>query len=153
MADPISMAIIAAGSMAVGKIIEGQAAGSAADANARIAGQNRDIAIQQGDARELAQRRESARFLGEQTASIAQAGVDPSSGSALRVQEESAVRAELDALNIRYGARMQAFGFEREAALERARGKQARRSGYLSAVTTMLGGASQAYGMRPGGGG
>lgn len=147
MADPVTMMIVAAGSQAIGQIVGGYASGAAADTNARIADQNKDAAIQQGAAREVAQRRSAARFLGEQTTAIAESGVDPGSGSPLRVQQESETRAELDALNIRYEALMQATGYRRESEMERRRAKQARRGGYMAAVTTVLGTAARGYGM------
>lgn len=143
MADPVSMTLIAAAaSKAVGSIVEGNAGSAAAKANARIAGQNADIARAQGYAREESFRRRSRMELGEQAASIAQSGVDPTSGSALRTANQSATNAELDAMNIRYEGLMHGLGFDREAALERARAKQARIGGYMGAVASILGGAS-----------
>lgn len=146
--DPISMALVAAGTQAVGSIVQGNAQSAAAKANARIADQNRDIALQQAGAREDQVRRQSLGVLGAQYAGIAESGVDPGSGSAARALAQSATNAEYDALVTRYEGRMQALGFEREASLERARGRNARNAGYLNAATSILAGAAQAYGMR-----
>lgn len=146
--DPVSMMFVAAGAQALGSIQQGNAGKAAADANARIAGQNRDIALQQAGAREDASRRRSRQILGAQYAGAAESGIDPNSGSAARVLQDDATAAELDAMNIRYEGLMQAHGYEREQAMERARGKQARTAGYLGAATSILGGAAKAYGMR-----
>lgn len=152
MADPVTMMVAAVAAQAVGKVIEGNAQNNAAKANAGIADENARIAQQQAGSREDQQRRQSRYTLGAQAAATAEAGVDAGSGSAARSIGESAANAELDALNIRYEGLMHAHGFAREAALERARGKQARNAGYLGAATSILSGASQAYGMKVGGG-
>jgi hypothetical protein len=146
--DPVTMAIAAAGMKAVGSIVEGNQANAAAKANAGMARENAAIAMQQAGVREDQSRRRSAGVLGAQYAAQAQAGVDPNSGSALRVLEDDAAQAELDALTIRYEGQTQALGYEREARMERWKGKQARIGGYMNAATSILGGASQAYGMR-----
>lgn len=130
---------------AVGSIIQGNAAKAAADANAKIADQNRRAAFDQSSAREDAFRRKARYALGEQAAAIAESGVDPGSGSALRVATESATNAELDAMNIRYEGLMQGFGFERQASIERQRGKHAQRMGYLGAASPLFGEAADSY--------
>lgn len=146
--DPVSMMMVAAGTKAVGSIIGGEAANNASKADARALIQNRDIARAQAGAREDQSRRQSASLLGEQYARTAQSGIDPNSGSALRVLQDDATKAELDALTIRYEGETQARAYENEARMTRARGKQARAAGYFNAATSVLGGASQAYGMK-----
>lgn len=152
--DPITaMLAVATATKAVGSIVQGNAASAASKANARIAEQNAGIAMQQAGAREDQQRRGAAMELGRQAAAFSQSGVDPTSGSAMRVAADSAAQAELDALNLRYEGQMQAFGYTREAALERQRARYARNAGYFAAASSILGGAAQGYGMRPMGGG
>lgn len=148
--DPVTaMLAIGTATKAVGSIVQGNAASAASKANAKIADQNATIVGQQASAREDQQRRRSAMELGRQAAAFAQSGVDPTSGSAMRVAADSAAQAELDALNLRYEGQMQAFGYTREAAIERQRARYARNAGYFGAVTSILGGGAQAYGMRP----
>ena len=153
--DPVSATLLIASTAATaaGSIAQGNAAAAAANANATVSAQNRDIALQQAGAREDAQRRRAHYALGSQAAAIAESGVDPGSGSAARAIAESATNAELDALNVRYEGLMQARGYDTQAMFERARAKQARNAGYYGAVTSILGGASKAYGMSSGGGG
>lgn len=138
------MAIAAAAAAATSAVVEGQAQGAQHDANSRLAEQARDVARQQGIAREDAQRRQARYALGSQTAALAESGVDPGSGSAARAVEESSANAELDALNIRYNAMMQAHGYETERMLERNAAKRSRRMGYFNAVGSAFGAGKSA---------
>jgi len=138
---------------AAGAIVQGHAAKNASSANARIAEQNRDIAIQQSAAQEQQQRRGARYALGRQAAAQAESGIDATTGSAARVSAESATDAELDAMNIRYRGMMQGFGHETEAAMQRASGKQALRSGYFTAATAIAGAAAKSYAGKPSSGG
>jgi hypothetical protein len=77
-------------------------------------------ALAQGYADEEAQRRMARQLLGEQAASIAQNGGSVGSEGLIR---QSGANAELDALNIRYGARMKALGFLSSAAMAKSQTK------------------------------
>lgn len=110
---------------------------------------------------EEAQRREASAFLGKQQAAFAEAGLG-SAGTAGLLQDQSAVLAELDALNIRYEGELDARGLLAQSSLStfegRVSGRNARtagQAGALSAASTLLAGASNAYGYartpRPGG--
>lgn len=133
--------------------------------NATIQAQNATVARQQANAREEAQRRKARQFLGEQRAALAQAGIGLE-GSAADVYEQSAAEAELDALNIRYEGALDARGLLAQSEMSTYAGRvagvnatTARRSSYLDAASSLLSGASSAYGIyrtrknkKPGGG-
>lgn len=145
MADPITWLFgTATALMAGGTVIETQGARAAADTDAKIAGVNADLASAQAGAAEEAQRRQAREVLARQRAAIGQSGFT-NSGSFAKVQEQSAVEAELDALNIRYGGTLRRQGMlvERDAA--KARGKTITRAGYMRAAGQLLGGGAQTF--------
>lgn len=119
---------------------QGQAASDAANSqsqaaeyNASIARQNAQTALEQGNANEEAQRRKARVALGAQRAAIAEAGIG-TSGSASDLVRQSAAAAELDALNIRYGAQLQSTGYLNNAALDDWQARQYRKN--ASAATS-----------------
>ncbi len=156
MADPVTLlAVTAAASSALGiagavtsanaQAASQQSAANASDYNAEVDRQKAAVASQQGNANEEAQRRSAALAMGKQAAATAQSGVDLSSGSALDLYKQSATNAELDALNIRYGAQLQAQGFQQQGTLDTLSAQQARSNassamtaGYLNAGAAAL---------------
>ena len=146
----ISMATSAAMS-AVGAIQQGMAAQAqakaaqgAAEYNATIKRQQAASELQQANAREEQQRRGTRQVLGQQRAALAQAGIGMG-GSALDIEEQSADRAELDALTMRYEGDLRAKGllaaaegaeYEGRAAI--SAGKNAMTGAYLSAGASLL---------------
>lgn len=125
-----------------GALKEGHDAKAAADYNAKMLDQQASTARAQGLQDEYSQRRNSRQFLGSQAASIAQAG-GGNGGTAAMIGEQSAVSAELDALNIRYGASMRSQGLISQAVGERMRGKAAQTAGYFKAGSALLSGAEK----------
>lgn len=124
----------------------------AADYNAKVQAQNAAVARQQASAREEAQRRQARQILGEQRAALSQAGIGLA-GSAADVYGASAGAAELDALNIRYEGELDARGLLAQSSLSTFEGQVAGRNartagqaGYLNAASSLLSGASSAYG-------
>jgi hypothetical protein len=120
--------------------------------NRDIQARNATLARQQAGAREEAQRRRAKQFMGEQQAQLSQAGAGLS-GSYADVIGQSAADAELDALNIRYEGELQAMGLleqsqqsELSARVNRINARQAGRAGNTAAASTLLSGASNAYG-------
>ena len=93
-----------------------QARNDAQDAefNETVAGQNARLERQQGGVAEERQRREAAQLLGKQRAAMLQNGTG-AGGSNLDVARQSAVEAELDALNIRYNSEVRAHGYDVQA--------------------------------------
>lgn len=92
------------------------------------------VAREQALRDEEAQRREARQVLGMQAAAMAQAGGGIDEG----LLRQSAVLAELDALNIRYRGAMESQGLLSQA-------KAAKREGIWQAGTTLLSGAADAY--------
>lgn len=109
-------------------------------------------ARQQAGAEEEASRRESRRLLGQQRAAIGQSGIGYG-GTAGLLMEDSAVQAELDALNIRYGGEQQARNLLNQAneagvsaGILGSNAKQARNAGLLKAGTSLLSSGSSMFG-------
>jgi hypothetical protein len=168
MADPVTIGVLIAASAAisaVGAIQQGAAAASQARAqqgaqqyNAAVKEQNATVARQQAGAREEQQRRMSRQVLAQQRAALAQAGIGVGFGSALDIEEQSAIRAEMDALTIRYEGELQAKGLLASAQqdlfqgeMARAAGRNAQTASYISAGSSLLSGAAS-YGYYTGGG-
>lgn len=166
MADPLTIAIVASTAVtAVGAIQQGMAASAQGAAqqgamqyNSVVKQQNAELAVQQAGAREVQQRRNARQLLAQQRAALAQAGIGVGFGSALDVEEQSAIRAEMDALNIRYEGELQARGLLAAAQqdvfqgdMARSAGRNAQTASYISAGASLLSGAAQ-YGYLRGGG-
>jgi hypothetical protein len=83
---------------------------------------------------EDAQRRVARQVLGEQAAAFAQAG----GGVDENIMRQSAINAELDALNIRYGGAMKASGLLSDA-------RATRKQSAMLAGAQLLSGTSSAY--------
>lgn len=143
---------------AFGQYQQGREQESNLKTQARIAQRNAVLlrgqaatARQQAGRDEEAQRREARRFLGTQRAAIGQSGIG-FGGTAGQLLEDSAVQAELDALNIRYGGELQATDILNQAAMSdtesqilRANAKSAKRAGITGAATSLLSAGGQAY--------
>lgn len=156
-AGPLMLA--AAAVQAIGAIQAGQAAKEEANAraqaniyNAKVKEMQAGIARQQANAREEQQRRKGRQLLGEQRAAIAESGVG-FMGSPLDIAEQSATRAELDSLTIRYEGELESKGLLADAEQQRYEskvnvmaGKNAMKGAYLSATGALLSGGSRYYG-------
>lgn len=149
-----ALPIVAAGTMALGSIVNGVSQSSAdkqqaaaLDRNANLSDQQAQQVYAQNVEREETQRAQSAQTLGQQRAAIAQSGFDPSSGSALDTQVQSARNAELDALQTRYQGILQGTSLQDQATQQRYQASVARSNargalttGFLSAAGSALGG-------------
>jgi hypothetical protein len=145
MADPVSLLTLGASVFkAVGAIQSAKAERDAANYNAAIADRNADITQQQTDAAMAQQRKAAAKAMGGMRAAYAASGVT-FEGSPLDVLEASASEAELDRQNIEYQGTLKKQGYQMEASLERARGKNVMRAGYISATATLLGGGADFF--------
>lgn len=156
-AGPLMLA--AAAVQAIGAIQAGQAAKEEANAraqaniyNAKVKEMQAGISRQQANAREEQQRRKGRQLLGAQRAAIAESGVG-AVGSALDIAEQSATRAELDSLTIRYEGELESKGLLADAEQQRYEskvnvmaGKNAMKGAYLSATGALLSGGARYYG-------
>lgn len=134
--------LISAAVGALGAVQEARASAAASEFNARIADNNAIIAEQNAATDERKQRRVAERERASSRARIGAAGV-ALEGSPLEVLEDQALEAELDALNVRYGGRLQASNFRSQAQLDRSRARSVRTQGFISAGTSLLNGAGK----------
>lgn len=121
--------------------VQGQnyrAQAKADEANALLSQQAAASTRSETYANEDAQRRKSAAQMGSQTAAMAEAGIGLDSGTAIDLTEQSALNAELDALNIRYAGLSKARGYDQQAnnyrasaILNRKNAKQAVIAGFI----------------------
>lgn len=114
--------------------------------NSEIAEMQADEAIRIGDEQARQIKLQNRQVIGSQRVNLAAQGIEIDSGSALQIQEDTAVLGELDALTIRHNAAKQAMGYEMEASQASLNGTLSRLSGDLSAGTTLTRGYSQAIG-------
>jgi hypothetical protein len=130
---------VIAGISAYGAISQGQQASSAANANASLAKQQAQSALQQGVADEDRLRRQQAAFNGEARAQTAQSGTG-FDGSNLDVARQNATLQQLDLLNTRYNAQLQASGLLAQADQDTIAANNAKKNATLSAVGSIAGG-------------
>jgi murein L,D-transpeptidase YcbB/YkuD len=152
VANAGTISAVAGGLGAVGSIMQGNQQAAAYNQQAEASERNADIAQNQarqaydaGLQNELGQRRSASQQQADIRASVAESGLDPSSGSALMFQQQSAENLEMDALTTRYQALLQGNSYEQQAAMDRyqakalrASARDARASGRLGAATSIL---------------
>lgn len=99
--------------------------------------------------------RKVSQVKGQQVASMAANGIDVGFGSAGRLQDDTAMLARDDANNLyrsieqrTKGHLIQASNYASEAKAARAKGKAALVNSYFGAASSILGGISQAAGMK-----
>lgn len=137
-----STAVSYMGSQASAKAAENQgiAARQQADYQAQVAANNAEAVRKQGEAAASEQQRQNSARLGQQRAVFAALGVDPNTGSALRIQEDTAEAGGLDVANIRHNALLQGMGFDQTATLQTAAGRNATAAGEAAASSAAMGG-------------
>lgn len=152
-AAAIALTALAGGVGAAGQIRQGEAAArrgnfaaAVARNNAAIAEQRADDARARGAAKETELSLRAARLRAIQRATFAANGVLVDQDSPLLLLLDTAeqgaletARARSDSAREAHGFRVQASNFRNQGVLARARGRAARRSGYISAFATILG--------------
>jgi hypothetical protein len=91
---------------------------NASNYNAVVDAQKSESALQQAGLNEEQQRRRSAMALGAAAAGLSESGIGLD-GSGGNMFKQSAQNAELDALNIRYGGKLQSLGYKNQAVLDK----------------------------------
>jgi hypothetical protein len=130
---------------ATAAIGQGQAAKSAADANASaqrqtaISAEN-SAAIQASD-KQLATR----KLIATQVASAGAGGIDPSTGTPLTIEGQTAQMGELDSLRIINNAQRTAWGYNTQANIDEFQGSAAQTAGMLNAGGTLLSSNGNTY--------
>lgn len=131
-----TIAAASAAVSAVGAVAQASATKHAADYNATLQEQRATSLREAGNANEEAQRRRAAMVLGSEAAGAADSS--GLSGTNADVFKQSATSAEIDALNIRYGATLGGLSADDQAALDRQQGRNAMTAGYLNAGAAAL---------------
>ena len=126
---------------AIGDFITGGDQSRAMRENAAIYHAEARTALAQGYEAEAQQRRTGAAAIGREVAAAGQAGAGYG-GSVGRVIRQSAISTELDALNIRYKAALQGWGYNRQADIMQREAGGLERGGILRAGAALL----QGYG-------
>jgi hypothetical protein len=91
--------------------------------NAKVAGQEHDLSINQANAQEGMVRRASRESLGRQSAAFGAAGVGYGGSSEISL-DQSAVNQELDALNTRYRGKITGYGYDVQSGIDKSYAKQ-----------------------------
>lgn len=141
MAFVAAIPIITAAISAAAAISQGQQAKAAADYNAKVDEQNAQLAREQAAAKEQLHRNEVRMFMGRQRAAVAEAGVG-FGGTQQDLAVQSALAAEMDALNIRYAGELEARGLFAQAQQTRLEGKQRQTNAGFQAFGSVLGGVA-----------
>lgn len=166
MADPATLALIAAASSvagtgiaAVGAVSQGEAASQAAAYNAQVAANNAKLATQnastiaqEGEQQTAQAQQQTKAKLGAILANQGASGVDVNTGSAVDVRSSAAELGELNAINIRanavrqaYGQQVQAAGDTGQSQLDKSESSSDAAAGFIKGGSTLLSGASDAY--------
>lgn len=116
----------------------GQAAEDAYAFQAKVAKLQAAEALKRGQVQEFQYRLGLRQLIGTQRAQLAAQGADLSQDTALRIQTDSQYIGALDALMIRNNARMQAWGYQVQAAGANIAGQEAAAAGVGRAGATML---------------
>ena len=138
------------GSVALGglsSLIGGDEEADAAERQAQIDRENARLALEKGEADAAQVRERGSRFIGEQTAAIAQSGLG-TGGTNAALAAESVRGIEKDVGNTRREAALRAAGFQERANASIERAGQARTAGKVGAFNALLSGASEFYGSR-----
>jgi hypothetical protein len=128
---------------AIGAIQQGNAANAAAKYNAQVARNNAIAARQTAAANAAREERLSRKRLGTLRAGVGASGITLE-GTPLDLFEDSAAEEELQRLSILHGGEVESIGFENTSQLELARGRAAKRAGYMKAASTILLGGAKA---------
>lgn len=130
--------VVGTGMSVYSAIKGGNAAAASAQYDANQAIQNAITARRQADVEALKIRRQGERVLGDMRAAYGASGVDGGQGTPLDVLQDSAAQVELDALTAKYNGELQALGFQRTAALDIKRGKDAVSAAKVGAVSALV---------------
>lgn len=132
---------IAAGSAAYGAVKQGQAA----DFNSKVATNEANLSVDQANAASGIQRRVGREALGKQAAAFGAAGVGYG-GSSETALNQTAVNAELDALNTKYKGTITSYGYGIQSGIDKSEASQYN----LMAGAALLKGAGSNYSYAPG---
>lgn len=127
---------------AFGELEAGKQENRIAQFNASVREQEGEAAVEKAEFDEAVHRERVKSALSTQRAGIGASGIDVSGTAALGL-EESAIAGELDALAIRHGGAIEKARAKTGAALERFKGKAAKRASRIRAGSSLLTGGSK----------
>ena len=136
-----------AGTQAVGQFANARAVQDQAQFGSSVADLQAKDAIARGNFSADQARIQGNRTMGAERAASAASGIDSNSGSSLDVQASEAGISELDQQMIRNNAAREAWGYTTQAAVNTIGANNAVGGMRRQAVSTLLTGGSQAYGM------
>lgn len=155
------VAVVVGGVALVSSLAQSNAAEAQSEQDSAVANNNASQSIAnmqaveaQSSAQEEATRSNSAQYLGRQRAAMADSGTGSlGSGSNFDVGQQSAVAAEMDALNVRYAGQLkgedqlqQAYNFKYGAAASQAQADSIGSTKYMTAGAAALSSAASSYG-------
>jgi hypothetical protein len=138
---------------AVGSAVSGFAALAAgnyqnkvAQMNASIAEDNAKRSIERAQIEQQDQDMITLGMLGEQESVQAASGISLNSKSSIRTRKAARELGRRDALNIRQGGELEAYGYKTEAVNQRAQGQLAKSAGVSNMLGSFLGAAGSLVG-------
>jgi hypothetical protein len=137
--------IAGAGVAAAGAIQQGDTASKASKANAAAQQATATSEENVGAQKAADQEMKAKKMIASQRAGAGAGGVDPSTGTPLTMESQTAEFGELDKLRIINNASRQAWGLQTQADITGYQGSQQQQASYLNAGSTLLGGVSNAY--------
>lgn len=143
----IAVTVASAAASAATSIVQGEAAEDAAKYNAAVAENDARAIAEQSQYEAQRVRERNRRILASQRAGQAKSGL-AMSGSFQDVQLDSAIQGEMDALAAIYTGQINSGSAKARAELARLEGRNAKRSGYMSAGASLLSGGAQAYSIK-----
>lgn len=160
MCAPVLLIAAATALSAASAVVTGVGAVNQANYEAGVANTNATYAQRaaadaqaRGDIAEKDQWQKVAQLKGQQQVALGAMGIDASFGSALDIQKDTAIGGAQDALAVRQNTQNEVQGFviqgandHAEAAAAKARASSAAFSTVLNVGSSIVGGASQAYG-------
>jgi hypothetical protein len=140
-----SIAAISASISAASAIDQGQKARTQANMTADAQKNTAQSVEEQGAQAAADQKLKARKMEATQAATAGAGGVDPVTGTPLKIEGETAQFGELDSLRIINNAQRSAWGYQQQADITEFGGEAKRDASTLSAASTLLGGASNAY--------
>jgi len=137
--DPITIGLAVVAVM--GSVMGGIQGMQSANYNAKLATRNAEIAKRQGELEAERLDRDGRRQRGAISAAYGANNIVGGEGSPLDVLENSFTTAALDKQNVEYAAKIKAYGYQTEAAKQKAEGTRALTEGLFNAAGSALGAA------------
>lgn len=145
MCDPVTAIVLGGlgvGMQAYGTYQESKATSEANKYNADILRQQAKDAVAKGNEEKVKSALQNKQLMGRQMAKMAANGVDLTSDSPLEIFQQTAEWGERDRQMIEDNTARDVWGYNSQASLYDATGKNAKRAGKLGAFTTLLGGSA-----------